>query len=194
MGNNTHEKFKQRSISNDNMSSDEYKDFCSSFISNIRLFTDGCIYVFGPQGPEGRVIFTELDNQYHCSTTIVWVKDNHVLGRAKYHNKYEPCWFGWVESGKSFVDDRTLNNVWECKRPKKSGLHPTMKPIEICEKAITEASKKSVADLFGGSGSTLIACEKTNRKCFMLEIDPHYCDVILKRYEDYSGKEAKLSE
>ena len=80
-----------------------------------------------------------MDENLHNSTTIIWNKDQFTLGRGKYQNKYEPCWFGWVNSGKTFTDNRTLTNVWDFKRPKKSELHPTMKPLELCENALNHS-------------------------------------------------------
>jgi DNA modification methylase len=183
---------KHKKIENDNMTAEKFNEFTSKVFDNLKDVTDHCLYVCGHPGPDGRIMFSNLDKRYHCSTTIVWNKDRLVLGRGKYHNKYEPIWFGWVKDGSKFIDDRKLVNVWDFPRPQSSDLHPTMKPIGLVEIAINHASKKSVADLFGGSGSTLIACEKTNRKCFMMELDPHYCDVIIKRWEDFTGQQAKL--
>jgi len=139
-------------------------------------------------------MFTELDNSMHCSTTIVWNKDRFVLGRGKYQNKYEPCWFGWNGSGSSFINDRKLTNVWDFPRPSSSKLHPTMKPVELVENAIGHASNVGgmVMDLFGGSGTTVIACEKTGRDCRMMELDPKYCDVIITRWEAFTGQSATL--
>ena len=175
-------KNKDRSIENDNMSGQQFSDFIRSAFANIKLFCDGVIYCFGAQGKDGRIMFTVLDDMFHNSGTIIWVKDSLVLGRSKYHNKYEPCWFGWNISGETFTDDRTLTNVWECKRPKKSDLHPTMKPIELIEIAINHNPKaKSVLDIFLGSGSTMVASHQLNRKCYGMELDPKYCDVIVNR-------------
>jgi len=191
-GNIKHPKFKIRSIENDNMSGSDFADFCAGFAASIKAFCEGCIYVFGPPGADGRIMFTELDKMFHCSTTVVWNKDQFTLGRGKYQNKYEPCWFGWNKTGASFIDDRKLTNVWDFKRPKKSDLHPTMKPVELVENAIGHASNVGglVMDLFGGSGTTAIACEKTARDCRMMELDPKYCDVIIKRWQEFTGKSA----
>lgn len=183
-----------RPIQNDHMSSEDYLKFSMDIAASITIMTDGCVYVCAAPGKDGRIMFRAMDDSLHCSTTIIWNKDSMVMGRGKYHNKYEPIWFGWVESGKQFTDNRKLVNVWDFNRPKRSDLHPTMKPVELIENAINHASNDSVADLFGGSGSTLIACEKTNRKCYMMELDPHYCDVILSRWEKYTGKEAVCLE
>lgn len=192
-GNIKHPKFRARGIENDNMRVDEFREFCLAFTSLIGKFCEGCVYVFGPPGPDGRTMFSALDERLHCSTVIIWNKDQFTLGRGKYQNKYEPCWFGWGESGENFTSDRTLTNVWDFPRPKSSELHPTMKPIGLIELGINHASKSGniVMDLFGGSGSTLIACEKLKRKCYMMEIDPNYCDVIIERYEKLFEKKAE---
>ena len=138
-------------------------------------------------------MFTVLDEFFHNSTTIIWKKQQFTLGRGKYQNQYEPCWFGWNKDGSSFSNDRKLVNVWEVNRPQKSELHPTMKPVELTEIALTHSSKMKdiVLDLFGGSGSTLIACEKLQRQARMMELDPKYVDVIIQRWENFTGKKAK---
>lgn len=188
-GNIKHKKFKVRSIENDNMTDEKFRDFCTDFILNIREFATGCVYMCAGQGHDGRTMFMVADNLLHNSTTIIWNKDMFTLGRGKYQNKYEPIWFGWVENGSDFTDDRTLTNVWDIDRPKKSELHPTMKPVEVMTTAMKHNPKsKTVLDLFGGSGSTLIASELEGRDCFMMELDPKYCDVIVRRYIKTTGK------
>ena len=175
---------RDRGIENDNMSGVEFSDFIRSAFANVLTNCDGVIYCFGAQGQDGRLMFTVLDEMFHNSGTIIWVKDSLVLGRSKYHNKYEPCWFGWNKSGITFTDDRTLTNVWECNRPKKSELHPTMKPIELIEIALNHNPKaKSVMDIFLGSGSTMVAAHQLKRKCYGMELDPKYCQVIIDRMQ-----------
>lgn len=191
-GNIKSPKFKVREIENDNMDKNSFIKFCQLFITNIKEFCKGCVYMCAGQGEDGRLMFVEADKILHNSTTIIWNKDQFTLGRGKYQNKYEPIWFGWVESGIDFTDDRTLTDVWDIKRPKKSELHPTMKPIELISTALSHnPGSKRVLDLFGGSGSTLIACEQLNRKCYMMELTEHYCDVIINRWETLTGKKAK---
>jgi DNA modification methylase len=176
------DKKSDRTIKNDKMESDVFAQFISDAFKSVSLFCDGVIYCFGAHGKNGRIMFTVLDNMFHNSSTIVWVKDSLVLGRGKYHSKHESCWFGWQKSGATFTDDRTLTNVWECKRPKVSDLHPTMKPIELIEMALNHNPKaKSVLDIFLGSGSTMVAAHQLNRKCYGMEIDPKYCQVIVDR-------------
>lgn len=181
-GNIKHPKFKQRDIENDNMSGSEFKDFCNAFASNIKLFCDGVVYCWAGPGKDGRIMFTALDEVLHNSTMIVWNKDQFTLGRGKYQNKNEVCWFGWNKSGETFTDDRTLTNVWDFERPKKSELHPTMKPIKLVENGLNHNPKaKSVLDLFLGSGSTMVAAHQLKRKCYGMELDPKYCQVIIDR-------------
>ena len=192
-GNIKHPKFKVREIENDNMDAEAFMAFCTDFTMNIKENVRGCVYMCAGQGKDGRVMFTVADQLLHNSTTIIWNKDVFTLGRGKYQNKYEPIWFGWVESGKDFTEERTLTNVWDVKRPKKSELHPTMKPVELVAMALEHNPKsESVLDLFGGSGTTLIACEQLNRKCFMMELDPKYVDVIIERWEQFTGQKAVL--
>ena len=183
-GSHNHPTWKQgdRSIKNDHMDGDSFRDFIQAIVSNIKLFCDGVVYCFGAQGADGRIMFSVLDENLHNSGTIIWLKDRLVLGRSKYHNKYEPCWFGWNKSGDTFTDDRSLTNVFECKRPSKSDLHPTMKPIELLEMPLNHNPKaKSVLDLFLGSGSTMVAAHQLKRKCYGMELDPKYCQVIVDR-------------
>ena len=183
-GNNNNPRWKDgdRSIKNDHMDGTSFRDFIQGVVSNIKLFCDGVVYCFGAQGADGRIMFTVLDENLHNSGTIIWLKDRLVLGRSKYHNKYEPCWFGWNKSGDTFTDDRSLTNVFECKRPMKSELHPTMKPIELLEMPLNHNPKaKSVLDLFLGSGSTMVASHQLKRKCYGMELDPKYCQVIIDR-------------
>ena len=186
-GNINHEKFKQREIQNDNMPAEDFKKFCYAFTLKIKENVLGCVYTAGPPGPYGRIMFSALDELLHCSTTIIWNKDQFTLGRGKYQNKYEPIWFGWVENGTRFTSDRKLTNVWDIPRPKKSELHPTMKPMDLIVKSINHSTMKTdlVLDIFGGSGSTLIACEQTNRTCYMMELDEKYIDVIVNRYINF---------
>lgn len=187
-----HPKFKVRPIENDNMSTDDFKVFCRKWVNNIKSFVEGCCYICAGQGANGRIMFTICDELLHNSTTIIWNKDTFTLGRGKYQNKYEPIWFGWNESGKTFTDRRDLCNVFDINRPKKSELHPTMKPLELIITCLEHnPHAETVLDLFGGSGSTLISCEQTNRNCYMMELSPHYCQVIINRWETFTGEKAE---
>lgn len=186
-------KHKIRTIENDKQSPEKWEDFCKKLFENFKLFNKGDVYMWGASGPDGmrmRLWLTEMG--CHWSATIIWKKDRLVLTPANYQRMYEPCFYGWF--GKStYNGGRKEVEVWDMKRPSDSKLHPTMKPVEVCQRAIINSSRERdiVLDLFGGSGSTLIACEKTNRTCYMAELDPKYCDVIIKRWEDYTGNKAK---
>ena len=133
---------------------------------------------------------------FHWSSTVIWAKDTLVLSRKDYHTQYEPIWEGWNASASRLVnvEDRKQSDVWQIDRPKRSELHPTTKPVELCERAIKNSSKAGdiVLDLFGGSGSTLIAAEKTGRSARLMELDPKYSDVIVKRWEEFTGQKAVL--
>ena len=115
---------------------------------------------------------------------LIWVKNNHVLGRVDYYYKHEPILYGWKKGHKWYGKGKFNKSVWEIDKPLKSDLHPTMKPIELIENALLNSSNKNdlILDLFGGSGSTLIASEKNGRKARLMEIEPKYCDVIRRRY------------
>lgn len=133
-------------------------------------------------------------NRFHWSSTIVWNKDSLVLSRKDYHTKYEPIWYGWKDGPKRLhpLKDRKQCDVWDFDRPKRSEEHPTMKPVELVALAVGNSSNKDdiVLDLFGGSGTTMISCEQIGRKCFMMELDPKYVDVIINRWENYTGEKA----
>ena len=131
----------------------------------------------------------------HWSDTIIWEKDRFVLGRADYQRQYEPIWYGWREGVKHhWCGDRDQGDVWRIDRPQESELHPTMKPLALIERAIENSSEASdtVLDLFLGSGSMLIACERTGRSCYGMEIDPHYCAVAIACWESFTGQKAEL--
>lgn len=134
-----------------------------------------------------RVNFTKafLDTGFKLSSVIIWAKNNSTFSMNKdYKQKHEPILFGWKGTNHKWKGGNCEDTLWEIKRPSKSELHPTMKPIELCARAIKNSSDRSglVYEPFGGSGSTLIACEQLGRKCYMMELDPKYCDVIRKRY------------
>ena len=136
-----------------------------------------------------------LDSGFTFAQTIIWKKPM-LLSRTRYQWAHEPCLF-MVKGSPYFTDDRTKTTVWDFGGYDKSkNVHPTQKPVFIPEEAINNSSKQgsNVLDLFGGSGSTLIACEKLSRNAYVMELDPKYCDVIVKRWEDFTGKKAILAE
>lgn len=197
-GSSKNPRHKIRAIENDSMSTDEWSVFCHKIYEVLQQYNNGDIYMWGASGPEGmrmRLWLTEVG--CHWSATIIWKKQQLVLTPANYQRKYEPCFYGWFNKS-SFINhnqsggDRSETEVWEIDRPLSSKLHPTMKPVELCERGINNSSIRGniVFDGFLGSGSTLIACEKTGRKCYGMELDPHYCDVIIERWENYTGEKA----
>ena len=154
-------------------------------------------YVAAPAGPQFLPFAQVLTELEVWRQTLVWVKDVFVLGHSDFHYRHEVVFYGW-KPGKSHVsaEDRTHDTVWEIARPKRSEEHPTMKPIELVEKAIRLSSTRgdTVLDPFGGSGTTLLAAERTGRKAALIELSPHYVDVIVRRWEEATGLEATLEE
>lgn len=174
----------ERKIENDNLGS-EFPQFLEKVIKNIFSFSSGAIYICMSSSEIDSLQSTFKRLGGHWSTFIIWAKDTFTLGRSDYHRQYEPILYGWKEGvSHYFCGDRSQGDVWEFAKPKKNDVHPTMKPVELCQRAVLNSSKPNdiVLDLFGGSGSTLIACEQTNRRCRMMEFEPKYCDVILKRF------------
>ena len=183
-----------KSIENDSMDPAAWKAFCTAVAALVSTWTDGCVYVCHAPGPDGRVMGMALDIAMHASTTVLWVKDVFTLGRGKYHNRYEPIWFGWPGDGTRFTDARDLDNVWEIPRPRASEEHPTMKPTAIMARAMEHASAIGdiVLDPFLGSGSTLMAAEILGRACYGIEIEPLYVDVVVRRWQEKTGMSATL--
>ena len=197
-GDNDNPKYKSRTILNDHMPEDEWADFVMGFCTSLKIASKGgCMTYLVMSAQEWAVVDKTLrDSGFHWSSTIIWSKDKLVLSRKDYHTQYEPIWYGWNadETRLSPLLDRKQSDVWEIPRPQRSELHPTTKPIELIEKAINNSTQRTnlILDLFLGSGSTLIAAEKTGRKCYGMELDPKYADVIIERWQNYTGKNAVL--
>lgn len=133
---------------------------------------------------------------YHWSATIAWVKNSLVLTRRNYHTRYEPLWYGWPSDGKSsWQGSRSEDDAWEIPRPQRSESHPTMKPVALVERALRNSSEPGdiVLDLFAGSGTTCVAAERLGRIAYLMEIDPQYAQVIIDRWEAYTGGKAELA-
>jgi DNA modification methylase len=183
----------RRGLVNDDLTGEQFEDFLSAFVLAMKPVVTGDIYIV-----LGAAEWPTLDrvlrgHGFHWSASIIWVKDVFVLGRSKYHRRYEPIWYGWSADGKSsYCGGRDQDDVWEIPRPRVSEEHPTMKPVALVAKAIGNSSKRGdlVYEPFCGSGSTLIACEQLGRRCRAIEIDPTYCDVVVKRWEQFSGQKA----
>jgi DNA modification methylase len=184
---------RKRRIKNDALPPEDFEAFCRGWAKNVLDNVDGAMYVC-MSTKEWPVVSRVLEQAGgHWSDTIIWCKDRFVLGRAAYQRGYEPLWFGWREGAKPYwCGDRDQSDVWRIARPSESPLHPTMKPLELIERAIENSSRAGdvVLDLFLGSGSTLIAAERTGRICYGMELDPHYASVAVMRWESFSGGKA----
>ena len=184
---------KNRPILNDNLGAD-FGAFLTDACRNILAVTKGAVYI--------AMSSSELDTLQSAfrsaggkwSTFIIWAKNTFTLGRADYQRQYEPILYGWRDGADHYwCGDRDQGDVWQIRKPQKNDLHPTMKPVELVERAVRNSSKTRdiVLDPFGGSGSTLIACEKAGRRARLIELDPKYVDVIVRRWQEFTGQEAK---
>jgi DNA modification methylase len=185
---------KDRRIMNDNLGEGFYR-FLYDACVNILTVTKGSTYICMSSSELHtlRKAFSEAGG--HWSTFVVWAKNTFTLGRADYQRQYEPILYGWKEKTDHFwCGARDQGDVWFVDKPRKNDLHPTMKPVALVERAVRNSSKSrdTVLDPFGGSGTTLIACEKTGRSARLVEMDPKYADVIVKRWQEFSGNSATL--
>ena len=185
-------------IENDDLSLEDFKIFLEKVFTNANnsIKDDASYYVFTCQGGDNEMMMMMMMREcgIKCRHQIIWVKDAPVfsMGRLDYDYKHEPILYGWKKKHNFYRNGEQDKSVWEYKRTENK-LHPTMKPIELIGNALNNSTKKNdlVLDLFGGSGSTLIACEQLNRPCYMMEYDPHYIDVIIARWEKLTGKKAE---
>lgn len=185
-------------IKNDNMASEKFFDFLFDAFSNMEkvMADDASIYVFhaDTEGLNFRKAFDAAG--FYLSGCCIWKKPSLVLGRSPYQWIHEPCLFGWKKTGKhQWYSDRKQTTVWEFEKTKKNTDHPTMKPIPLLSYPIANSSMSNtlVLDPFGGSGSTLIACEQMDRSCYAIELDEKYCDVIVNRYIEFKGSSDGVS-
>lgn len=185
-------------IQNDNMENDKFYQFLLDAFLNMEkaMADDASIYVFhaDTEGLNFRKAFS--DAGFYLSGTCIWKKQSLVLGRSPYQWQHEPCLYGWKKKGKhQWYSDRKQTTIWEFDKPKKNGDHPTMKPIPLIAYPIKNSSMSNciILDPFGGSGSTLIACEQLSRICHTIELDEKYCDVIVKRYIEQVGSADAVS-
>lgn len=183
---------RHRAILNDNLG-DGFQQFLTDALSLALARCEGAVYV--------AMSSSELDTLQSAfraaggrwSTFIIWAKNTFTLGRADYQRQYEPILYGWREGAtRHWCGDRDQGDVWQIKKPQKNDLHPTMKPVELVERAIRNSSRPGdvVLDPFGGSGTTLVAAEKTQRVARLVELDPKYADVIVRRWQDWTGQAA----
>ena len=188
---------RKRRIANDSMPTAEWEVFCRGWAQQLLNNVDGAVYVCmsTKEWPLVSRVLEEVGA--HWSDTIVWAKDRFTLGRSDYQRQYEPIWFGWREGAKHhWCGDRDQGDVRTIPRPSDSPLHPMTKPLALVERALTNSSRAGdrVLDLFLGSGTTLIAAERTGRRCLGVELDPLYCDVIVARFEAFTAEQAVLQK
>jgi DNA modification methylase len=179
-------------ILNDNLGG-EFSGFLNKICSNILAHTSGAIYIFMAMSEIGNLKREFEKAGGHWSTFIIWAKNHFALSRSDYQKQYEPILYGWKEGNtRHWCGDRDQSDLWTEQIVGSNKLHPTMKPVALLERMILNSSKPHdiVLDPFGGSGSTLIACENLKRNARLIELDPKYVDVIVKRWENHTGQEA----
>ena len=177
------------------MSDEEFYNFLFNVYTNMLevLENGGAYYIWYATSESINFLKALKDAGTNYRQILIWNKNQMVLGRQDYQWKYEPCIYGWKEGASHhWYSDRTQTTVLDFNKPLRNKEHPTMKPVDLFKYLIQNSSKKNdiVLDLFGGSGTTLIACEELNRQCFMMEYDPTYVDVIIKRWENLTGEKA----
>jgi DNA modification methylase len=183
-----------RTILNDNLG-EGFEQFLYDSCVNMLTVCKGAVYVCMSSSELHTLQKAFVAAGGKWSTFVIWAKNTFTLGRSDYQRQYEPILYGWKQGADHYwCGARNQGDVWFINKSVKNELHPTMKPVELVERAVQNSSKSRdiVLDCFGGSGTTIIACEKLNRQCRMIELDPKYCDVIVKRWEKFTGKKAEL--
>ena len=186
-------------IQNDSMSDDSFRQFLrDSYVSADVVMKQGAVFYIWHADSEGyNFRGAAHDTGWKVRQCLIWKKSTFVMGRQDYHWKHEPCLYGWKEgAGHLWAADRKQSTILEFDKPSRNGEHPTMKPVALFEYQMLNNTKGGdiVLDSFGGSGTTMIAAEKNGRIGYLMELDPKYCDVIVKRWENFTGKKAVLSE
>jgi DNA modification methylase len=184
----------KRKIANDNLG-DDFERFLYDACVNILAVTKGAVYICMSSSELHTLEKAFREAGGHWSTFVIWAKNTFTMGRSDYQRQYEPILYGWKEGTDHYwCGARDQGDVWFVKKPVANDLHPTMKPVELVERAIRNSSKgrDTVLDPFGGSGTTLIACEKAGRAARLIELEPKYCDVIVRRWQEFTGREATL--
>jgi DNA modification methylase len=183
-----------RPIANDDLGSD-FELFLYDVCRSILARTSGAIYMF-MSSSELHTLYSAFTRAGgHYSTFLIWAKSHFTLGRSDYQRQYEPILYGWRQGATRFwCGARDQGDVWCFPKPTMNDLHPTMKPVALIEQALVNSSREQelVLDPFGGSGSTLIACQKTSRRAYLIEIDPLYVDATVRRWQEFTGREAVL--
>lgn len=180
-------------IKNDNMGDNQFKQFLTDSFSNANeVMKEGASFYIWHADSEGYNFRSACkDVSWKVRQCLIWNKNTMVMGRQDYQWKHEPCLYGWKDGAShNWYSDRKQTTVLEFEKPLRNEMHPTMKPVNLIGYLICNSSKNGdvVLDIFGGSGTTLIACEQLERQCRMMELDPKYCDVIIKRWETLTGK------
>lgn len=188
---------KRTLIENDNMDGGEFYQFLVAIYTNLFAVMAPGASIYVSHADMERVNFTKafVDAGFHLSSIIIWAKNNATFGRQDYFWKHEPILYGWNSDGAhKWYGPTNEETIWEIDRPSRSEEHPTMKPVALVERSLKNSSLPghSVLDVFGGSGTTLLACETLKRKAKLLELDPRYVDVIVSRWEKFTGKKAEL--
>ncbi|MGD0436764.1 MAG: site-specific DNA-methyltransferase [Bryobacteraceae bacterium] len=181
-------------IVNDNLG-DQFRVFLTSACQAMLAVNAGAIYICMSSRELHHLYEAFCQAGGHWSTYIVWAKNTFTLGRSDYQRQFEPLLYGWAEGSRHFwCGDRNQGDVWFINKPHSNKEHPTMKPVELVERAINNSSRKGdvVLDPFAGAGSTVLAAERTGRRARVVEIDPQYADVIVRRWQTYSGDEVRL--
>lgn len=186
---------KRMTLANDRLGDAGTRALVAAAMRMAPLRPGGVFYVCSAAGDKETVFRLALvDADLPIRQALVWVKSHFVLGHSDYHYKHETILYGWKGKARHhFVADRTQHTVWEFRKPLASRMHPTMKPVPLVARAIWNSSRPGdiVYDGFGGSGTTLMACQQTGRRCRMIELDPQYCAVIIDRWEKQTGLKAK---
>lgn len=191
-----HNEKKKKQIKNDALAGNVLYEFLKKVFLNIKSYTKekSGIYIFYASSNTRQFINAFYDSGLKQRSIIVWHKIGGGFGdfMAQYMNAYEPCIYGSNGESVNWYGANNEKTIWEIEKEKKCDLHPTMKPIKLVQRAVKNSSKENdlVLDLFGGSGSTIITCEQINRRCFTMELDPHFCDVIINRWETLTGRKA----
>ena len=184
-------------IQNDSMEDEQFRQFLrDAFVTADTVMKKGAVFYIWHADSEGYNFRGACkDAGWQVRQCLVWKKSSLVMGRQDYHWKHEPCLYGWKEgAGHLWAADRKQTTILEFDKPSRNGEHPTMKPVALFEYQMLNNTKGGdvVLDLFGGSGTTLLAAEKHGRHAYLMELDPKYCDVIVKRWEEFTGKTAEL--
>lgn len=186
-------------IQNDNMKDAEFRQFLHDVYvaANCFLRPGAAFYIWHADSEGYNFRGAAVDIGWKVRQCLIWLKSSLVMGRQDYQWKHEPCLYGWTEGAAHYWgSDRKQTTILEFDKPRRNGEHPTMKPVELFQYQMENSTKQGdvVLDSFGGSGTTIIAAERIHRKARLMELDPAYCDVIVKRWEDFTGKKAILEE